>query len=348
MESPRQLSYRTAMAHAELGMTIGSSLLVIAACAVVARAFWPTVTLNMSFAFGIALLGLWWREFVRQMRFAVLRYGNALKLDVIYVSITVLAASYLLVDSRVSTTSVLWCMALGGVASAAPPLVSAIRAFPVSPSAVRQDVFFSWNIGRWEVLSSVVSWTYAQSYVYFAALQGGLDAAAEISAARLLAMPLSLLWTSYANVLRPSASRLIATGTNLDIRRLVLRSALFVIASSLVYALLIYAALPLLEHSLFAGKFRNLWSLTIWWVAYFMLTGITTVASSVLRSALEFRQVFYRQALSCVAAVVLLTIGLRLNAIESLVIALVIVEFISAGLFWHRLSTTVSLRHKSA
>jgi O-antigen/teichoic acid export membrane protein len=141
---------------------------------------------------------------------------------------------------------------------------------------------------------------------------------------------------------------LIATGTNLDIRRLVLRSALFVIASSLVYALLIYAALPLLEHSLFAGKFRNLWSLTIWWVAYFMLTGITTVASSVLRSALEFRQVFYRQALSCVAAVVLLTIGLRLNAIESLVIALVIVEFISAGLFWHRLSTTVSLRHKSA
>jgi hypothetical protein len=67
-----------------------------------------------------------------------------------------------------------------------------------------------------------------------------------------------------------------------------------------------------------------------------------------LRSALEFRQVFHRQVLSCVAAVILLTIGLRLPAIESLVMALVVVEVVSAGLLWRRLSTTMSLRPKSA
>ena len=86
----------------------------------------------------------------------------------------------------------------------------------------------------------------------------------------------------------------------------------------------------------------------MWWILYFALTGITTVAASVLRSALEFRQVFIRQLISCVAAVVLLTAGLQFPAVEALVIALVIVEAISAALFWHGLKTTLVYRSMSA
>ena len=109
-----------------------------------------------------------------------------------------------------------------------------------------------------------------------------------------------------------------------------------------------FAVIPILNESVLGGKFEELRPLTLWWIVYFMLTGISTVASSVLRSALEFRQVFNRQALSGAAAVILLTIGLSLPAIESLVIALVIVELISASLFWHRLNIAVSSRPKSA
>jgi O-antigen/teichoic acid export membrane protein len=348
MDDARHRSYRTAMARAEVAMTAVSVVLVVAICWMGSKIFWPAFSAGTCAAFGVALLGLWWREFVRQMSFASLRYDRALNVDVMYVLVTAVAATTVLAACNITTSAVFWCMAMGGIVAAAAPLASAVRGVAVVKSRARQDVLMSWKMGRWDVLGSVVTWAYAQSYIYFAALHGGLDAAAEISAGRLLAAPLALMWASYANVLRPNASRLLASGSRLEIRKLATRSALFVAGSSLLYAIVVLAVIPVLNQSLFGGKFEYLRPLTMWWIVYFMFTGISTVASSVLRSALEFRQVFHRQVLSCIAAVVLLTIGLRLAAIEALVIALVIVEAISASLFWHRLNITVSLRPKSA
>jgi O-antigen/teichoic acid export membrane protein len=348
MDDVRQLSYRAAMARAEVAMSTLSAVLVIAICWVGAKVFWPALAPETCVAFGIALLGLWWREFVRQMKFASFRYDQALNVDIVYVVVTSLTAGGVLAASSITTSAVFWCMAIGGVLAAARPLISAIREVAVERSAIKRDVLMSWTMGRWDVLGSVVTWAYAQSYVYFAALHGGLDAAAEISAGRLLATPLALMWASFANVLRPNASRLLASGSHLEIRRLAMRSGLFVAGSSLLYALIVFAAIPILDQTFFGGKFEHLRPLTVWWIVYFMFTGLSTVASSILRSALEFRQVFHRQVLSCVAAVILLTVGLRIAAIESLVMALVAVEVVSAALFWRRLSTTMSLRPKSA
>jgi hypothetical protein len=44
----------------------------------------------------------------------------------------------------------------------------------------------------------------------------------------------------------------------------------------------------------------------------------------------------------------MLSIGLKLQSIEALVVALVIVEAISAMLFWHRLNAAVALRPRPA
>ena len=347
MSGVRRLTYQTAMARAEVVMSTLSAVLVVAVSAIAAKLFWPALTPGICLAFSVALLGLWWREFVRQMKFAALRYDRALAIDATYILVVAVCAGAALATSGVTTTAVFWCMAAGGIVSAVPSLLSAIRASPVDRSIIRQEVRASWNIGRWEVLGSVVTWTYAQSYVYFAALHGGLDAAAEISAGRLLATPLALLWPSYANVLRPTSSRLLASGSMEEIRRLAARSALFVVAGSVLYGIVILAAIPLLDRWLFGGKFLHLHILALWWVAYFMMTGISTVASSILRSALQFREVLNRQILSSIAAVILLTIGLRLEAIESLVIALVLVETFCAALFWHRLNGAVPMSLKS-
>jgi len=348
MSEARQLRYRTAMARAELAMTSLSMLLVVAISMIGAAVFWPELTPNIIFAFGVALLGLWWRDFVRQMKFATFRYDQAFHVDIVYVLVTAGAAGCFLAMSRISTSAILWCMAVGGVVAVARPQFLAVRGVSLERSAIRHDVLMSWTVGRWDVLGSVVTWAYAQSYVYFAALHGGLDAAAEVSAGRLLATPLALMWASYANVLRPHVSRLMDGDSNAKIRSLALRSALFVVASSLLYAVLLFAVIPALDRAVFGGKFERLRSLTVCWIVYLMLTGLSTVASSVLRSALEFRQVFHRQILSCVAAVILLAVALRFQPIESLVIALVIVEAISAALFWQRLNAAVSPRPQSA
>jgi O-antigen/teichoic acid export membrane protein len=348
MDAPRQQRYGTAMARAEIVLTLSSGLLVIAVSMAGAALFWPALTPSICLAFGAALLGLWWREFVRQMKFSALRYGEALSVDIVYVLVTAAAAACVLAGSQISSAAAFWCMAIGGGVAVAAPLYSAIRGVAVDATEIRRDLMMSWRMGRWDVLGSVATWTYAQSYVYFAALHGGLDAAAEISAGRLLATPLALMWASYANVLRPHASLLLVRDAHSQVRKLAVQSALFVVGTCLLYALVISAAIPMLDHSLFGGKFQHLRSLTIWWTVYFMMTGISTVAASVLRSALEFRQVFHRQLLSCVVAVVMLSIGLKLQSIEALVVALVIVEAISAMLFWHRLNAAVALRPRPA
>lgn len=348
MGEARQLKYRTAMARAELAMTSLSMIPVVAICMVGAALFWPELTPNIIFGFAVALLGLWWRDFVRQMKFAIFRYDQALNVDIVYVLVTAAGAGCVLAVSRISTSAILWCMAIGGIVAVARPQFLAIRGVSVEGSAIRHDVLISWRVGRWDALGSVLSWAYAQSYVYFAALQGGLDAAAEVSAGRLLATPLALMWASYANVLRPHVSRLMDGDSRAEIRRLALRSAIFVVSSSLLYALVLFAAIPALDRAVFGGKFARLGPLTICWIVYLMLTGLSTVASSVLRSALEFRQVFHRQILSCGAAVILLIVALRFKPVESLVIALVIVEGISAAMLWHRLNAAVFPRPQSA
>jgi len=226
-------------------------------------------------------------------------------------------------------------MAIGGLAAGAP-LLKIVRGVHVDLADISREVALSWSVGRWDVLGSFVTWGYGQSYIYFAALHGGLNEAAEVSAGRLLGVPLSLMWISYANVMRPSASRFLADGDSMEVHRLARWSIAFVIGLSVAYSLLVYLLVPMLEPSLFGGKFPMLRPLAMCWVAYFALTGISTVAANLLRSALDFRQVFRLQVASGIAAVMLLGISMSFAAAESLVVAMVVLEMVTSVLFWQR------------
>jgi O-antigen/teichoic acid export membrane protein len=292
-------------------------------------------------AFGLALIGLWWREFVRQIQFARMHHEMTLKIYATYCLATVVLILAVLATGNFTTTSALWCMGIGGVIATALPIIAATRQDTGQRLSYRESLSMSWQMGRWEVLGSILTWGYAQSYVYFAALHGGLDAAAEVSAGRLLATPLSLMWASYANVLRPSTSKLFAYGLHRDANQLAIRSAAFVVGSSLLYAMAIYALIPFVNQKLFGGKFQQLQSLSMWWIGYAAMTGLSTVASSLLRSAMKFRQVFTRQLASSVVALVLLTTSLNFKSIASIVIAMIAVEAFSACMLWRRMRVAI-------
>jgi O-antigen/teichoic acid export membrane protein len=57
--------YRAGMARGEAGLTLASTLLVALATWLFGKMFGHSLTLAVSFAAAVALLGLWWREFVR-------------------------------------------------------------------------------------------------------------------------------------------------------------------------------------------------------------------------------------------------------------------------------------------
>jgi O-antigen/teichoic acid export membrane protein len=338
------VTFRTSIGRAQIGVSAVSAAIVIGGCLAAGKFLGALLTPATSMAFGIALMGLWSREFVRTVQFAELNFSGALRVDATYVLSTAAATAIFSAFLPLDVSSVFGSMAFGALVATAVPLLTAFRGASVDVSTVKRNLMLSWGVGRWDVLGSVVTWGYQQSYVYFAALHGGLSAAAEISAARLLTTPLPLMWASYANVLRPRASQLLAAGSLLEVRRLAMRSSLFVIAASASFGAGALMVMPLLEHFLFGNKFHHLRPLLLCWIAYTCLTGLSTVASSVLRSALEFQQIFHRQVVICIAAVALLAMGARYGALESIVIVLTMVEAISVVLLWHRLGRALSPR----
>jgi hypothetical protein len=95
------------------------------------------------------------------------------------------------------------------------------------------------------------------------------------------------------------------------------------------------------EHGFFGDKFANLHVIALLWVAYSMLTGLTTVAASLLRSALRFRQVFALQLLCSIIALVLLAFSRSLPGAAAQILALVLAEVISVALLWQALSQLI-------
>lgn len=339
--------YRVSMARSEIVVALSSCLIVVMICIAGGKVLHYPVSSWTCVAFSLALLGLWWREFIRQLQFATMRHSNALKLDVAYCSLTICIVLIALFSSGVSSSVILWSMAAAAITVVAIPLVKAVKGDRTSIASIRHNLAVSWEVGRWEVLGSILSWTYAQSYVYFASFHGGLDAAAEISAGRLLATPLALLWPAYANVLRPSASRLLAQNSSRRTYRLAIRSTYFVAGCCLLYCLIIYPLIPFINKTLMGGKFVQLQSLAMWWIVYISLTGISSIAASILRSALRFRQVFTRQIVSCATALALLTVAARLKITVAIIIAMIVVELISIIMLWKRMKLALD-QHQNA
>jgi len=334
--------FRAAMARAEFVVSVASAVFVIGLCSFCSPLFGYRLTFGTCMAFGLALLGLWWREFGRIVQFTDFRFASALRMDIVYCLVTSIVMVLMAVICGLTVTVTLWSMGLGALAASIFPLFGQNRSARPDLPSIGKHLTVSWDIGKWDVLGSIVTWGYQQSYIYFAAGMGGLSAAAEIAAARLLVTPLALLWASFANVLRPKASHLFAVGTSKEICSLAKHSSVFVLSTSIAYLILLLALLPAMEKTVFGGKFHHLTLLVTWWTIYIALTGQSTIASSILRSALEFRQVFNRQLVSCIAAVGLLSAGSRFGPIESIVIVLVAIEAVSAGLLWHRLNKVLS------
>lgn len=330
--------YRAGMARAEIATSIVSALLVAVLLHEISRAIDAALSWSLCVAAAVSILGLWWREFVRQLCFAALRPGRALFIDVAYALLVAGSVGLAILETRVSAASILWATGIAGIVVSVAPMLTAALGAQTSLPAIFASVRESWSIGRWDALGSIVTWGYAQSYVYFAALIAGAGGAAEIAAARLLASPLSLLWAAYANVLRPTMSRALDANDQATARALVMRSFAFVLASATAYGLALSASISWLQQLFFKDQFRELSLLAALWTVYYTLTGVSTVASSVLRSALQFSGVFWRQAATSVAAIVLLAASVAIGELAVLVFVLVLIETVGMVLMLHGLS----------
>lgn len=337
-------AYRAHMTRLELLLSPAMALASMALLAAGFRLAGVPSSPGLVIAFGFALLGLWWREFLRQAQFAQMRHDRALLVDGGYVLLLCALLAAVTFAGRLDNTTVFGAMAVAAIAATLPAMLATLRTAATRTGPGSGWLRQSWGVGRWDAVGSLATWAYSQSYVYIAALHGGLAEAGEVSAARLLAAPLPLFWASYSNVLRPRASQLLAEGSTHGLARLARRSLLLVLAVSLAWGLLLVALDPWTNRLAFGGQMQDLLPLSLWWVAYSGACGITTIASGMLRSGLAFRQVLLLQLASSVVALALLAASLRFSSSVALVVAMLVSECLSALVFWVRMDRRMLAR----
>ena len=100
----------------------------VAACTwLVAAWLGHPITLLLSAASAIALLSLWWREFVRAGHFAALEPLRVLRVDAAFAALVLAGVAALVMLNGVTAANVLWCIGVAGVAVTVLPIYRKAR-----------------------------------------------------------------------------------------------------------------------------------------------------------------------------------------------------------------------------
>jgi O-antigen/teichoic acid export membrane protein len=332
LPAARRIDFVRYMARRDALFGLTGTIVVAALTLIGAALLRSPVSPATAVASSLAVLGLWWREFVRAGHFAELRADRVLRLDVGYVALAAFALALLAAWQPLSAGTVLAATGVAGIVVGG--LAVARLAWSAGGGRDAPSWYGAWHHGQWDAYGSVITWLQSQSYVYFAAAAGGLALAGTVSAARLVGMPLALAWAGSASLVRVAVSNALAAADPGRVRRLVRRALVAVVVISAAYATVVAALLPVVDRFFYQGKFAGIGVHVGWWLAYFTLTGVSSLSAAILRGALRMAALFRYYLLACAVTVPVLAAMAFWRPQLSLVVGLIAGEVVLCALAW--------------
>lgn len=285
----------------------------------------------------LAATGVLLREYVRGCFYLRHRAASALGSDMLYVLVAGMAIAVFVSLEYFTAAIVLGCIGLAGTVSGC---ISAVRLGAV-PSLLkysdRRALSGLWSCSKWALPSVIVSWAYANAFLYLVSHVLGSSAVADISASRLLLVPISLLVIGWTSVFRPRASHLFAEGDMSTINRMAKTAVAAFTAIAALYGVVLITSLPLLDKWLLGDKYSGLLPLIFSWIAFFAVTAIRTIGmSAMLASRESFKPLFHYGWLTLLIAVPCVYVACQSGQPYLVVIALTIAETALAAMIWFR------------
>ena len=326
-----------AAAHVQAWMLIIVVASGIAAAVVIglagSQAWLPLVA-----AASICAVGTLSREYARAMHYLDGKPLQALKSDSLFVALALSGGACLIALESVSAANVL---ALVGIAALvaqqldrAHRLTSLLRSW-LAAKVSRGSMLEIWQCARWALPSVLNTWIYANAFLYVVGIWMSQAAVAELSAARLLGVPLSLVMAGWSSAFRPRAGQWLATGQADKVHRLALRSVLGFLAIGLVYAVLLWLALPIVEKHVLGAKYHE--SIALIWPWLVLATannvrGVGQVAMLACKTSFKvlFAYGFVALAVALPAVAVASAMGTQIGVLGALIAA----ELVLAALVW--------------
>lgn len=294
----------------------------------------PALPHSVALLFSLALGGQWLREFVREYNFLRLLPHATLVIDLLYVFLMALGLGLGIALDRFNTDWVFGSMACANfVAGFFGMWRTRLRPFAIHGEG-RKTLSEAWTLSRWTLPSVVISWGSNWTFVYIVAWMVGVAAAADVSAARLLLMPVALCTVAWTSVFVPRASRWVGRGELDVVIRVVRWSVLGLWLLILGYTVTLVLAYGLLQTWVLGPEYGGLRTLTLAWALFFLINVLRAAATLSLVGGGHYRALFVYTCIAFVLGIPLVVALTHVYGSLGAVLGLAASEFLLAMIIW--------------
>lgn len=291
---------------------------------------------GLALAFAVFIFALSCREYCRTAFFVEARPETVAVMDMFFVALTLLGGSVIFFFDQVTVISVICLLALTNLLSAAMygrQLFSHTNAAVTWENCVH-DARALWSLGRWALIGASVAWLVNSGYLYFAGGFMGAAALADLNAARLLLIPISLVAVAWSRVARPTIGKFVAEADWPQQLRFLLRSTVVMECFALGYVAVLFFGFPWLSTHVLGEKYQHVSGLLLLWGLYFAINCARGVGTTSLVSFGAFRALFWQG----LGSAVILTAGCLLViphfGVHGALMAMITVELFELVINW--------------
>jgi O-antigen/teichoic acid export membrane protein len=207
-----------------------------------------------------------------------------------------------------------------------------------SRSDIKSSYGENWKYGKWALFGVTVTHIQTYSYLYFLGIIVSSVAVADVSAARLLLMPLILVQEGWSKVILPHGSKL------REANRL---PRLFKEQIAISVFFVIFFLEPILLNILLSDKYANSFDYIFYWGAIFAMGFITLNASFGLQVLKYFELISKINFVTMLITVLLAYFLIHSNGTVGGLVALLIGQAVSAIILWYYYTKATFIKKES-
>lgn len=320
------------------GQLLTLGLVSVLALFVTVILYYLGLSLDESFviaSLSIASFGILNREFLRSYFFAEEDAFKVLKLDFYYALLYAILIVLSFILYRISVPLVILFM---GIASGFDSLIlNKSFKFNFNLRTIKSAFAENWLISKWSLIGISVTHLQNYSYLYVISTFLGSNATAEVSASRLLLMPLGLITVGWGNVIRPYGAKLREQNQlKRFFKNLVISSALFpVLVFLLTILFLIFSDWFL--NNIFTSDYKSVFKYLAYWSILTSVGFLRANASYGLQVIKKFKSLALLNAVTMVITVTLALLFINSYKIKGALVASIIGETLFAIVLWFNL-----------
>lgn len=283
----------------------------------------------------IVILVVFSREFMRRVFFVYMRPVFVLIVDVVYGIIFLLTIYFVTLEGPTSALDAIGSMGAAALLAGGIGILVFQKSVGWKASISFAPIVNCWKHGRWAVMGVIVTWLQSQGALYLlGGLEGTVDVA-DVSASRLLLMPVIVVLTGVISIIKPYGASILAEGREKPMMKLFYKIMAVLALFALGYSIVIIAVKDYAALFLFKKEIPGMALLLSLWGLVFLSQIFRRNLSTVLQIFERFETLFYIGTFSAVFSLIASYLAILQFKGPGSIMGLIFGELVYiAGIYW--------------